>query len=211
MHNKKVFRVTQRRHIINIYLKDLLHNIIFYCNNIKTLLSTNKTKCDWIVAGDTLTYFFRIFWNRKGIFTTKYNKERNGIANKSDNWRMSKTIYNISTTQQRTSILLQLHECVEKTTVFWLLIKLGSVNYPCRGFLRPCDKGKVNRVTSPSGPNTDDGILSSESDKDFVSADCSCKLHLIDYTFRYFAQRMKSVLIKTFQNRKKIIIKRKTK
>lgn len=36
----------------------------------------------------------------------------------------------------------------------------------------------MNLVTIPSGPNTDDGILSNESDRDFVSADCSCKLHL---------------------------------
>ena len=55
-------------------------------------------------------------------------------------------------------------------------------SYPCRGFFRPCDNGKVNLVTIPSGPKTDDGILSKESDKDFVSTDCSCKLH--EFYFR---------------------------
>lgn len=43
--------------------------------------------------------------------------------------------------------------------------------------MRPCESGSVNlKLTIPSGPKTDDGILSNESERDFVSADCSCKL-----------------------------------
>ncbi len=44
-------------------------------------------------------------------------------------------------------------------------LKIFYLFYPCRIFFRPCDNGKVNLVTRPSGPNTD-GILSKESDKE---------------------------------------------
>jgi hypothetical protein len=67
----------------------------------------------------------------------------------------------------------------ERISVLILLNNIfGSVSYPGRGFLRPWDRGNVNLVTIPSGPNTDDGILSNESERDFVSADWSCRLHV---------------------------------
>lgn len=82
-------------------------------------------------------------------------------------------------------------------------------SYPCRGFFRPWDRGNVNLVTIPSGPKTDDGILSSESDKDFVSADCSCKLHVLFY-FRILHTKVHcahgcSWIKFSFKIRKKII------
>lgn len=69
----------------------------------------------------------------------------------------------------------QLTKTRKRQTILKKHICSAICSYPCRGFLR-CDRGKVNLVTIPSGPNTDDGILSKESESDFVSADCSCKL-----------------------------------
>jgi hypothetical protein len=57
-------------------------------------------------------------------------------------------------------------------------MKQSEIIYPCL-FLRPCESGSVNlKLTMPSGPKTLVGILSNESDKERVSADCSCKLIL---------------------------------
>lgn len=45
-----------------------------------------------------------------------------------------------------------------------IIVLFCFFNYPCRGFFRDGNENRV--ITIPSGPNTDDGILSNESDND---------------------------------------------
>lgn len=66
--------------------------------------------------------------------------------------------------------------------------------YPCLlclASLRPQDRGKVKRVTIPSGPNTDDGMLSNESDSERES-DWSCRLYEARVGFFYICGRSSS-------------------
>lgn len=74
----------------------------------------------------------------------------------------------------------------------WKLIRLFILVYPtrfCLASFRPYESGNVNRVTSPSGPNTFDGILSNESDNERES-DWSCILEVCRYIDRLTSSKI---------------------